>query len=146
MKINWANLKGPALILWTLILLGLLLTPFRDTVNAKLGDPPYFDKIAHVGLFSITGIIIFFGATRFKGFRSRVIFTIIFCLVLAVSTEIVQLLILLRNSGHNIYRHLWPLFGNVYYTPFFDFIADIVGLGLALILIAFLYHRTTFSP
>ena len=112
------------LILWTLILLGLLLAPIRETAIPAPGGFKHFDKVAHFGLFFVTGLISVLGASFLSRFRARMLFGILFGLFLAVGTEFAQSLVPFRNMS------------------FYDLLADIFGLGLALALCALLLHRS----
>lgn len=115
------------LILWTLILLGLLLAPIRETAIPTPGGFKHLDKVAHFGLFVVTGLISVFGARFLSQFRTRMLFGIVFGLFLAVCTEFGQSLIPVRN------------------TSLYDLLADVVGLGVALALCALLHRRHLFA-
>ena len=113
------------LILWTMILLVLLLAPIGETqIPSPLGLK-HFDKVAHFGLFFITGLVSVFGIKFLSRFRNRILTGIIFGLFLAVITEFVQLLLPVRNMS------------------LYDLLADVVGLGVGLALYAFLYSKQT---
>jgi VanZ family protein len=107
------------LAMWTLLLLGLLLAP-----KVPLPVPhgfKYFDKVAHVGLFGVTAFVSVFGSKFFSRFKSRLFFGAIFSLVLAAGTEFVQSFISTRTADP------------------YDFLNDLVGLFLGLLLYAMLY-------
>lgn len=109
--------------LWTMILLGLLLAP-----EVPLPFPhgfKYFDKVAHVGLFTITIIVSVFGARFFSQFKSRMLFGIIFSLLLTAGTEFAQLFISTRSADP------------------YDLLADLGGLLLGLLLYTVLYRSNT---
>ncbi|MFC1933429.1 VanZ family protein [Chloroflexota bacterium] len=110
------------LILWTGILLSLLLFPIAETQIPSPWGFKHFDKVAHFGLFFVTGLVSVFSIRFFSQFRTRMLFGIVFGLFLAISTEFAQSLIPLRNMS------------------FYDLFADIAGLGVALALCAFI-HR-----
>jgi len=111
------------LILWTLILLGLLLAPIGETQIPTPGGFKHFDKVAHFGLFFVTGLISVFSAGFGSRFRTRMLFGIVFGLFLAICTEFAQSLIPLRNMS------------------LYDLFADVAGLGVALALCAFLHRQ-----
>lgn len=111
------------LVLWTLVLLGLLLAPIGEAEIPAPGEFKHWDKVYHFGLFAVTGFVGVFGARFLSLFRSRILFGIVFGLFLAVSTEFAQSLIPCRNMSLN------------------DLLADVVGLGVALLLYAILCHR-----
>ena len=111
------------LVLWILILLGVLLAPISEPAIPALGGFKHFDKVAHFGLFMITGYIIVFGSRFFSRFRYRMFFGIVFGLCLAVGTEFAQYLIPARNMS------------------LYDLLADVLGLSVGLLLYAFFQHR-----
>jgi VanZ family protein len=109
------------LVLWTLILLGLLLAP-----QVSLPLPQGFkqwDKVAHVGLFGVTAFVSVFGTKFFNQFKSRLLFGAIFSLLLAAATEFVQSFISTRTADP------------------FDFLCDMIGLFIGLLLYSILYRR-----
>jgi VanZ family protein len=109
------------LTLWTLVLLGLLLAP-----SVPLPIPhgfKYFDKVAHVGLFGVTVCVSVFGSKFFSRFKLRLLFGIILSLFLAAGTEFVQSFSSTRTADP------------------YDFLCDLVGLFLGLLLYAMLYSR-----
>jgi len=106
-----------------MVLLGLLLAPIGETQIPTPGGFKHFDKLAHFGLFGVTGLVSVFGARFFSRFRTRMLFGIAFGLFLAVCTEFAQSLIPVRNMS------------------LYDLLADVVGLGVALTLCAFLHHQ-----
>ncbi len=119
---------GPiVLILWILILLGLLLAPIRESQIPTLWGFQHSDKIAHFGLFFVTGLAGVFGATFFKSFRARMWFGIVLGLLLALGTEFGQAFLPVRNMS------------------FYDLIADVAGLSVALLLSVFVYYRNPFG-
>lgn len=83
------------------------------------------DKVAHFGLFGITGVVGVFGASFLRRFKTRMLFVIVLGIFLAAATELVQSLIPYRSM-------------DVY-----DFLADVLGLGIALAFLAIL-HRIHF--
>jgi VanZ family protein len=111
-----------ALILWTLFLLGLLLAPVRETPIPNPGFM-HWDKVAHFGLFAVTGFIGVFGFNFLGQFKFRMLFGTVFGLFLAISTEFAQSLVPLRD------------------TSLYDLLADVVGLGVGLAFYALLYSR-----
>ena len=110
------------LTLWTLILLGLLLSPIAEMPIPNLWGFEHLDKVAHFGLFFVTGLVGVFSARFLSQFRNRILFGIVFGLFLAICTEFAQSLIPFRNMS------------------LYDLFADIAGLGVALALCAFT-HR-----
>jgi VanZ family protein len=112
------------LILWTMVLLSLLLAPISETQIPSPWGFEHFDKIAHFGLFFITGLAGVLCTRFLSRFKSRMLFGIIFGLVLAVNTELAQSLLPTRNMS------------------LYDLLADAVGLSVALALCIFLYHQT----
>ena len=111
------------LVLWTLVLLGLLLTPIGELETRIPGGFRHWDKIAHVGLFGITGLVGAYGGKILGPPRTRILFGLIFGLLLAVFTEGAQYLIGFRSGS------------------FYDLLADVAGLSLALLLYALLHLR-----
>ena len=111
------------LILWTLSLLGVLLAPIGEAEIPAFGEFKHWDKVYHSGLFAITGFVSVYGARFLHLFRSRMLFGLFFGLFLAVSTEFAQSLIPCRNMS------------------LYDLLADIVGLGVALSLYAFVHRQ-----
>ncbi len=111
------------LVLWVLFLLGVLLAPISEPAIPALGGFKHFDKVAHFGLFMITGYIIVFSARFFSRFRYRIFSGIVFGLCLAVGTEFAQYLIPARNMS------------------LYDLLADVLGLSVGLLLYAFFQHR-----
>jgi VanZ family protein len=111
------------LVLWTLALLGVLLAPIGEAEIPAPWGFKHWDKVYHFGLFAVTGFVAVFSDRFLSLFRSRMLFGIVFGLFLAVSTEFAQSLIPVRNMS------------------LYDLLADIVGLGSALSLYAFLYHH-----
>jgi VanZ family protein len=109
------------LILWTLILLGLLLSPIKESLIPSIGGFQHWDKVAHFCLFAITGFISIYGASFFSRFRARVLFGLVFGLILAVGTELGQYLIPFRDP------------------EFSDLLADFAGLFLGLLSGTLLY-------
>jgi len=107
--------------LWTLMLLGLLLSPLRDNILPTFGGFQHWDKVAHFGLFAVTGFISIYGAGFFSRFGARVLFGLIFGLALAVGTELGQYFIPFRDPDY------------------YDLLADLAGLFLGLLFYALLY-------
>jgi VanZ family protein len=111
------------LVLWTLVLLGILLAPIAETQIPTPYGFRHFDKVAHFGLFVVTGFVSVFGASFFNRFASRMFFGTVFSLFLAVGTEFAQSFIPLRNMS------LW------------DLLADGAGVGAGLLIYALFYRR-----
>jgi VanZ family protein len=108
-----------------LVLWGLLLAPIGEEGIGNLVGFKHWDKIAHFGLFGVTGFVGALGASFFGTLRSRILFGMILGLLLAVCTEAAQSLISIRNA-----------------SPY-DLLADTAGLLVALLLYALLYRRRT---
>ncbi len=109
--------------LWTIFLLGLLLGPVEGVGRPIAGAFSYWDKVAHFGLFGITGLVAAYSADFLKPLRGRILFGLIFGLFLAVSSEVAQKLIPYRTSSFN------------------DWLADVAGVSLSLLLYALLRLR-----
>jgi VanZ family protein len=109
------------LAVWTIFLLGLLLAP---TLPMSLPHGfKHWDKVAHVGLFGVTICVSVFGSKFFSRFKSRLIFGIIFCLFLGAGTEFAQSFISTRT------------------VDLYDFLSDLIGLFLGLVLYTMLCRR-----
>ena len=111
------------LVLWIAVLLSLLFAPINEKIVHPFLGFKHWDKVAHFGLFFITGFIAFIGARFLRRFWARMCFGITFCLFLAVGSELAQSLVPSRD------------------TSLYDLLADMLGLGIALALCAF-FHRT----
>jgi VanZ family protein len=120
-----ANMKKriALLCLWTVIVLGLLLGPIGDVGEAMPGGFRHWDKVAHFGLFGITGLVAAYSANFFKPVRVQIVFGLIFGLLLAMSSEAAQELVAYRT------------------TSFTDLLADVAGLAFTLLLYALLRLR-----
>ncbi len=115
--------KIALLSLWTIILLGLLLGPIGEVGQPIPGGFSHWDKVAHFGLFGITGLVAAYSADFLKPMRMRILFGLIFGLFLAVSSEAAQKLIPYRSGSFN------------------DLLADVAGVSLSLLLYALLRLR-----
>jgi VanZ family protein len=111
------------LILWTVFLLGVLLAPISEMGIFIPWGFKHFDKVAHFCLFAVTGFVAVFGANFGSQFKSRMCFGIAFGLLLALGTEFAQSLVPFRD------------------TSLYDLLADVVGLGVGLVLYTLLYIR-----
>jgi VanZ family protein len=109
------------LVIWTLILLGVLLSPIRPGLIPEFGGFQHWDKIAHFILFAITGFISVYGAGFFSRLGAKVLFGLCFGLVLALGTEFGQHFIPLREPD------------------FYDLLADLAGLFFGLLSYTLLY-------
>ncbi len=109
-------------VIWTLVLLVLLLSPIKDFIPNR-GGFQHWDKVAHGGLFAVTGFMSIYGAGFFSRFRYRFIFGVIFGLALAGATELGQSLVPSRT------------------TDAYDFLADMAGLCLGVLIYVLLYSR-----
>lgn len=108
--------------LWVLVLLAVLLLPIGNVVP-EVGGFRHWDKIAHLGLFAVTGFMSVYGATFLSGFKHRFIFGLIFGLVLAVGTEFGQSFVATRS------------------TSLYDLLADVLGLSLGMLFYVLLYRH-----
>jgi len=117
------KLELTILVLWTMVLLGLLLSPIGDVGKQIPGGFGHWDKVAHFCLFATTGLVSAYGSKFLEALRGRIFFGLIFGLFLAVSTEAAQKFIAYRSGTFN------------------DFLADVAGLSLALLLYALLRLR-----
>jgi len=108
---------------WTLILLVLMVAPPGGTADREFLGFRHWDKLAHFGLFGITGVISAYGARFLGGLRVRLFFALVFGLSLAMITEGAQHFIAGRSGS------------------FLDFTADLAGLSLALLLYALVRMR-----
>ena len=115
--------KMALLGLWTIFLLGLLLGPVANVGQPIAGAFSHWDKVAHFGLFGITGLVAAYSADFLKPMRMRILFGLIFGLFLAVSTEAAQKLLPYRTSSFN------------------DLVAGVAGVSLTLLLYALLRLR-----
>ena len=102
---------------WTVILFVVLLAPIDFAPREALGFSNW-DKLAHFGLFAITGVVSAYSAKPLGHLRNRILFGLVFSGGLALVTEGAQHF-LANRSG-----------------TFVDFLADIAGLSLALLLFA----------
>ena len=114
------------IILWTAFLLVLMLAPIVETPMPTLLRFKYFDKVAHFGLFTISGLVYILGAGFLARFKTRVVFAIIFGLALAIGTEFMQSLVPLRD------------------TSLYDLLADVLGLATAIVLSVLLHRQRLF--
>lgn len=111
------------LVLWTIFLLSVLLAPISETEIPSPFGFTHFDKVAHFGLFFVTGIVSILGTKFISRFRTRVLFGIVFGLFIALSTELVQAYVPSRNAD------------------FYDLIVDVTGLSVAILLYSILYNQ-----
>jgi VanZ family protein len=115
--------KIALLCLWTIILFTLLLAPIGEVGQLIPGGFAYWDKVAHFGLFGITGLVAAYSADFLKSLRMRLLFGLVFGLLLAVSSEAAQKLVPYRSSSFN------------------DLVADVGGVSTSLLLYALLRLR-----
>lgn len=111
-------------VLWTMVLLALLTMPIPAIPVPHAGIFRYWDKMVHVVLFAITGLVSVFGSRFFRRFGARLAFGLAFSLFLAFGTEFAQSLIRYRTA-------------DVY-----DLMADLLGIfvGLFIYLVAYLHE------
>lgn len=103
-------------ILWTLIVLALLLAPIGDFEEHMPSGFRHWDKLAHIALFGVTGVVSAYGSVFVGSVRNRILFALAFSLTLAVATEAAQ-------------RYIGGRTGS-----FYDLLSDVAGLSLALLL------------
>ena len=118
--VKWGKV---VLALWTLILLGVLLAPIGEKIVPAPFLFKHWDKVAHLGLFAITGFVSVFGVNFRNQFKLRVFFGAIFSLFIAVATECGQSLTPSRDMS------------------LYDLLADVIGVGVGLAFYALLYSR-----
>jgi VanZ family protein len=116
------KIKTVLLVIWTLALLAILLSPMRGNIFTPEGFR-YWDKVVHFGLFAVTGFMSIYGAVFFARFRYRLIFGVVVGLALAAGTELGQSLVPSRD------------------TSLYDFLADLAGLCLGLLAYVLLYRQ-----
>ena len=75
------------LLIVTMILLALLLAPIGESQIPSFLAFKHSDKVAHFGLFFITGLASVMGFEFLKLLRTRLIFGAVLGLFLALSTE-----------------------------------------------------------
>ncbi len=107
--------------LWIIAVLVLLLFPIGN-LAPDIGGFRHWDKIAHIGLFAVTGFMSVYGASFFSRFRNRMIFALVFSLALAVGSEFAQSLVS-RD------------------TSIYDLLADVIGIFIGLVFYVFLYNN-----
>lgn len=96
-------------IIWVLIICWLSFSPLdKLTIKPPIGA----DKLAHVGMYAALGGLLIWATSLYK---HRFIFLMI-AFLLAGGTEVIQHLFILNRTG-----------------DLFDFIANCIGLSLALI-------------
>jgi len=105
-----------AFILWTLVVLALLLAPIGDFQDHMPGGFRHWDKLAHIALFGITGVVSAYGSVFVGSVKNRILFALAFSLTLAVATEAAQ-------------RYIGGRTGS-----FYDLLSDVAGLSFALLL------------
>jgi len=114
-----------AIIVWTLVILGLLLAPLPNvTPSAAATGFSHWDKVAHFGLFAVAGTIGMFGMRFLGAVGNRAVFTLCYGLFLAILTEELQLFIKVRDAN------------------FYDLLADVAGLFTAVVLCSIVSLRT----
>ena len=104
------------------MLLALLLLPIGN-LAPEIGGFRHWDKIAHLGLFAVTGFMSVYGASFFSRLRNRFIFALAFGLALAVGTELGQSFVSSRG------------------TSLYDLLADFIGLSVGLTTYVLLYSQ-----
>ncbi len=102
------------LVVWLLILFGLLLAPIGDVERIEIGGFRHLDKVGHMVLFGITGFLCASSAARFRTLAARIVFGMIFALLLALITE---------GSQHFVGRT----------SSFCDLLADMAGLSVGVL-------------
>lgn len=61
-------------ILWTLIVLALLLAPIGDFEEHMPSGFRHWDKLAHIALFGVTGVVSAYGSVFVGSVRNRILF------------------------------------------------------------------------
>ncbi len=84
------------LAVWTLFVILLLLIPLQGEVPGP--RIPYFDKIAHFGMFFVTGFISAYAFGFLSKLASRMASGLVFGIVLSLGTELGQSLISYRTA------------------------------------------------
>ncbi len=102
---------------WTAILLVLTLAPVDVVPRDALGFQ-HWDKLAHFGLFAVTGVVGAYSSKPLGALRVRILFGLIFSGGMALVTEGAQHFLADRSG------------------TFVDFLTDLAGLSLALLLYA----------
>lgn len=115
------EMKLAAVVLWTIFLLLVLLAPISEGAVPSALRFPNFDKVAHFGLFAVTGFIGVLGTSFGGRLKNRILFSTVFGLFLAVTTELVQSFTT-RTSD------------------LYDLLADVGGLLAGLVLYYILYN------
>ena len=112
------------LILWLLFLFSVLLSPVAwwRAIPGPWGVNNS-DKLSHIGLFAVTGFVIVFGTSFLLRLRNRMLLALMAGVVLAGGTEIAQ---------HFIPRRTMDIY---------DFLTDLAGLGVGLLVYYLLYRR-----
>jgi len=109
------------LVVWTVVLLFLMTVPMAENPMPRTSIFRYWDKIAHVGLFAVTGFVSVFGARFFRRFGSRLFFGLSLSLFLAFGTELAQAYLSYRSG------------------EFYDLMADLLGIFAGLFVYLALY-------
>ena len=117
------KIKKALLIIVVLVLLVLLLAPIGEPQVPSFLLFKHSDKVAHLGLFFMTGLASVIGTEWLKSLKMRILFGAVFSLFLAVSTEFGQSLIPTRNMSS------------------YDLFADLIGIALAISLYIICYRR-----
>lgn len=115
------KLKLVVLATWTVIVVLLLSIPMAENNLPNTGIFRYFDKIAHFGLFAVTGFLGLFSAGFFSSFRYRLLFCLVFSLLLAVGSEFGQSLLPYRDAS------------------LYDLLADLAGVLFGIVVFTLVY-------
>jgi VanZ family protein len=121
--VNGVKTGTVLLILWTVVLLALTLSPFAVSLLPQWGGFQHWDKVVHFCLFAVTGFISVYGAAFLARSWARALFGLVFGLVLALGTELGQTLV----PGREMSRY--------------DLYADLAGLIAGLVFYALLYSN-----
>ena len=105
------------LLVWTVVLFVLMLAPV-PSITREVAGFGHWDKLAHFGLFAVTGLVSAYSAKPLGHLRNRILFGLLFSGALALVTEGAQHFVANRGGS------------------FLDFMADLAGLSLALLLYA----------
>jgi VanZ family protein len=105
------------LLVWTVVLFVLMLAPVPG-ITREVAGFGHWDKLAHFGLFAITGLVSAYSSKMLGTLHTRILFGLLFSGALALVTEGAQHFVANRSG------------------TFVDFLADLAGLSLALLLFA----------
>jgi VanZ family protein len=122
---NNSNMKTRIIlgVLWIAVLFSLLFWPISGNSVPAWGGFPYWDKVAHFGLFGVTAFVGLFVTGSSVRFRYRLSFSLVLGLALAAGTELGQAVVPHRDMS------------------IYDFLADLAGLVGGLFFYVLLYQN-----